>query len=138
MKYKFLEHTADVVFESYGKDYEEALENAAEAMFSVIGDIKKIRAKESFTIEEEANSLENLTVFCLSNLLSESEIRNLLLCKIKVEKFSEKDGKFHLKAKAFGEEKINEKAKDLVKAVTYHELKVERNKKVKIRVLLDV
>ena len=138
MKYKFFEHTADVLFEAYGKDYEEALENAAEAMFSVIGEIEKIKAKKSFVIEEEADKLENLTVFCLSDLLSESEIRNMLLCKIQVERFVEKNGKFYLKAKAFGEEKMDEKTKGLVKAVTYHELKIEKNEKVKIRVLLDV
>jgi SHS2 domain-containing protein len=138
MKYKFFEHTADVIFEAYGKSYEEAFENAAEAMFSFIGEVKKIKGKKSFVIEEEAESLENLTVFCLSDLLSESEIRDMLLCKVKVEKFIEKKGKFYLKAKAFGEEKKDEKVRDLIKAVTYHELKVEKNEKVKIRVLLDV
>ena len=45
MEYKFLEHTADVMFESYGKSYEEALENAAKAMFSILGNAKE---KEHF------------------------------------------------------------------------------------------
>ena len=36
-KFRFLEHTADIMFESYGKSYPEALENAAHAMFSVFG-----------------------------------------------------------------------------------------------------
>ena len=35
--YRFLEHTADIMFEAYGGSYPEALQNAAKAMFSVFG-----------------------------------------------------------------------------------------------------
>jgi SHS2 domain-containing protein len=44
-KFKFFEHTADVEFEAYGKTLEEAFENAALAMFSVMTDTIKVKPK---------------------------------------------------------------------------------------------
>ena len=47
-KYKFLDDiTSDVMFEAYGKDLKELFENAAEALFSVICKIKKVKPKET-------------------------------------------------------------------------------------------
>jgi SHS2 domain-containing protein len=136
-KYRFLEHTADVLFEAYGKSFEEALENAAEAMFSVMSHTDRLAEEKSFTVEEQADSLENLVVFTLSSILSESEIRKILPKKFSVEKFEER-GNFRVVGKVFGGKWDGGKVKTEVKAVTHHLLRVERNKKVSIRVLLDI
>ena len=46
-KFVYLEeHTADVAFIAYGKDLNEAFENAAKAMFNVMTDISKVDKKE--------------------------------------------------------------------------------------------
>lgn len=138
MKYRFLEHTADVLFESYGKGFEEALENAAEAMFSVMSDVKKLKEEKSFSVEERADSLENLVVFTLSSILSESEIREVLPKRLEVEKFSERDGVFSVRGKVFGGRWESGRVKTDIKAVTHHLIKVEGKRKFKIRVLLDI
>jgi SHS2 domain-containing protein len=137
-KYRFLEHKADVLFEAYGKSFESALGNAAEAMFSVMSDISKLREEKSFSVEEHADSLENLTVFTLSTILSESEIREVLPKEFKVEKFFQKNGIFNLKGKVSGGQWESGKVKINIKAVTHHLAKVEGNGKFTIRVLLDV
>lgn len=138
MKYRFLEHTADVLFEAYGKNFEEALQNAAEAMFSVMCDTKKLKEEKSFRVEEHADSLENLTVFTLSTILSESEINEVLPKRFEVESFAQKDGVFSIRGKVHGGRWESGKVKTGIKAVTHHLIKVERNGKFTIRVLLDI
>jgi SHS2 domain-containing protein len=138
MKYRFLEHTADVLFEAYGDSFESALENAAEAMFSVMSHTEKLSEGRSFVVEEEADSLENLTVFTLSTILSESEIREVLPKRFAVERLAKKEGGFKLTGKVFGDGWERGKVKTDVKAVTHHLLKIKKDGKVSIRVLLDI
>ncbi|MEW6329219.1 MAG: archease [Candidatus Micrarchaeota archaeon] len=134
--YKLLRHTADILFEASGKNFEDALQNAARAMFDIIA--SGIEPREKFEIEERAKDLETLVVFCLSKLLSESEAREMLLCKFEVGELKKEGGGGYLvRGTAWGER--GRKPKDVVKAVTFHELKVRVGKrKTTIRVLLDV
>ncbi|VVC01652.1 Protein archease [uncultured archaeon] len=131
MEYRFLEHTADVMFESYGKSYEQALENAASAMFSVLG---KAGEKEKVSFSIAAHDLEELTVQALADLLAYADTHEIVFSKAKVKKF---DRRAHsLEIEAWGEKK---RPRDAVKAVTYHELMVrEDGAGWTIRVLLDV
>jgi SHS2 domain-containing protein len=129
--YRFLEHTADVLFEAWGGTYPQMLEHAAEAMFSLLGSAEP---KEKITIEERAENKEELAVRFLSTLLAEADANGMVLCKFKIEKFDEK--KNAISAIAYGERK---NAKDSIKAVTYHELMVKKEKgKWLCRILLDV
>ncbi len=133
--YRLLRHTADILFEASGKNFEDALQNAARAMFDVIAE--GIEPKEKFEIEEKAKDLETLVVFCLSKLLSESEAREMLLCKFEVGELKKDAEGYVVRGTAWGEH--GRKPKDVVKAVTFHELKVRAGKtKTTIRVLLDV
>jgi len=137
-RYRFLEHTADVLFEAYGSTFEAALENAAEAMFGVMSHTDKLKEERSFKVAEHADSLENLVVFTLSEILSESEIQKVLPKRFKVESIAQKDGEFVLNGEVFGGEWEGKKVKTEIKAVTHHLLKVEKNDRVSIRVLLDI
>jgi SHS2 domain-containing protein len=131
MKYKFLEHTADIMFEAYGKSYPEAIENAAHAMFSVFGQAgESERAK--FTVI--AHNLEELAVETLADMLSYMDTNETVFSRAHVISF---DRKAHtLEIEAFGEKK---QPRDTVKAVTYHEMMVKEDKAGwTIRILLDV
>lgn len=131
MKYKFLEHTADIMFEAYGKSYPEALENSAHAMFSVFGEAKE-RERAAFKVS--AHNLNELTVQALADLLAYSDTNEIIFSRAKVISFDEK--KREVEIEAFGEKK---QPRDTVKAVTYHELMVAHDKNGwTIRVLLDV
>ncbi|MCX8194770.1 MAG: archease [Candidatus Micrarchaeota archaeon] len=131
MEYRFLEHTADIMFEAYGKSYPEALENAAKAMFSVIGSAKE---KERVVLSVSAHSLEELTVQALADLLAYADTHEVVFSRMKVRKF---DGeKCSVELEAWGEKK---RPRDSVKAVTYHELMVKEDKDGwTIRIILDV
>jgi SHS2 domain-containing protein len=131
MKYKFLEHTADIMFEAYGKSYESALENAAHAMFSIFGEANETeRAK--FTVS--AHNIEELAVQTLSDMLSYMDTHEIVFSRAKVSSFDKNTRT--LEIEAFGEKK---RPRDTVKAVTYHEMMVKEDKSGwTIRILLDV
>ena len=138
-KFVFFEHTADVFFEAYGFSFEEAFRNAALAMFSVISKTESLSEEETVEVSEEAENMEDLVSFALSDLLSESDSRELFFSRIDVSEFSQEEGKFSLKCTAYGEPMSPEKGKTTVKAVTHHETNVEKEGNMwKIRILLDI
>ncbi len=130
-RFRFLEHTADILMEADGKDYLDALQNAASGMFSVLG---KAKPKEKFTIEEKAPNKEELVVHALSRILAECDAMEIVPCKTEVVSFDAVENL--IKMAVFGEKK---RARDHIKAVTFHELSVvEDEKGCRIRVLFDV
>jgi len=132
-QFRFLEHTADIMFESYGKSYPEALENAAHAMFSVFGTAKE---KETMRLSLSAHNIEELTVQALADLLAYMDTHEIVFSRARVVDFDAERN--FIDIEAFGEKK---RPRDSVKAVTYHELMVKEDKETgdwTIRILLDV
>lgn len=132
MEYRFLEHTADIMFEAYGKSYPEALQNAAKAMFTLLG---KAEEREAVEITVSAHNVEELTVCLLSDLLSHMDTHEMVFSRIVVNKFDARAPS--VSVVAYGEKK---QPRSSIKAVTYHELMVkeEDGKGWTIRILLDV
>ena len=132
IKYRFLEHTADILFEALGSSFKEALENAARALFEVVGEAE---AKEERIVEAEAPARDELVVVFLSNLITEMDIEGMVFSDVKIVELTE-DHRFYVRAKVWGEHTL---PKECVKGVTYHMLKVEKkNGFWRIQVLLDV
>jgi SHS2 domain-containing protein len=78
--------------------------------------------------------LEELTVQSLADLLAHMDAHELVFSRVHVDSFD--SAKRSISFTAYGEKK---RPRDTVKAVTYHELMVKRDKKGwTIRVLLDV
>ncbi len=129
--YKFLDHTADIMFEAYGRSYEEALENSAKALFSVFG---SATPKKKVAFSCTAHNLEELTVQVLADALAYSDTHEMVFSKFSVAAFNPKKPAVLLDA--WGEYK---RPRDSVKAVTYHEMMVAHDRKGwTIRILLDV
>ena len=138
-KYKYLEHTVDVIFEAYGFKLETAIENSAQAMFDTIADNHQLIDDEFFDVEEVGETLEDLIVNVLNDLLSESDSRELFLKYFKVTSFKQSPAGYELKGTAHGCEMKPELGGTTVKAVTYHECKVEKKGHIwTIHVLLDI
>ncbi len=138
-KYKFLDHKVDVLFEAYGFKLEEAFENASQAMFDTIADVSKLHSEEKVEIEESADSLEELVVFFLGDLIAESDSRELFFKHFKVTQLKQKNSEWILKGYAVGSDMEPELGGTTVKAVTHHECSVKKNGNIwTIRVLLDI
>ncbi|MFQ5406186.1 MAG: archease [Candidatus Micrarchaeia archaeon] len=137
-KFVFLEHTADVLFESSGFSFEEALENAALAMFSTIADADKLSTLKDVEVEERAETLEELAAYTLSDLLYEGQSNELFFKDFKITEFKKAGQGYLLKGRARGSPMNPQTGKTDVKAVTHHECKVRQDEKLwKIKVLLD-
>ncbi|MCK4758035.1 MAG: archease, partial [Thermoplasmata archaeon] len=62
IRYKTIDHTADIAIKAYGKTLAEAFGNAAFGMFDIIADISQFKPVGEFRVELEAPDLEQMLV----------------------------------------------------------------------------
>ncbi len=134
MKYKFIEHTADIGIKAYGGTLEESFANAALGMFEVMTDVTRVEPVGEYKVSVNAENLEDLLVDWLGELLFLHETQDVLLSE-----FDVKIDNLTLDAKVRGEALNREKheLRDDVKAITYHMLEVNE-KEGYVKVLLDI
>ncbi|MCJ7794009.1 archease [Candidatus Bathyarchaeota archaeon] len=140
-KFEFLEHTADAYIAAYGTTMEEALANAALAMFEVMTDTEKVSPNHKETVEVEAEDEYALLYSWLEALLVKFEVNNTLYSKFEVHSFKETKDGFKLKATVWGEKFNPEKhpQKVAVKAATYHQMEIIRQiDKVTLMFIIDI
>jgi len=136
-KFKFLDHTADMGLIVYGKNLKKLFENAGEAFFHLITDLKKVRTKQARKIEVRSECLDRLMVDWLNELLYLHEVESLLFKKFVVEEV----GQEGIKAKAWGEPYQDgvHVIKTGVKAATHHQIQVKKeNNHWRAQVILDL
>ena len=128
MSFKHFEHQADVGIIGIGKTLEEAFQEGAKAMFQVMADLKQISPKKSIKITVKASDEAALFIEWLNELLAKKDIEDMMLSDFKV-KIQKIKNKFNLTGTAKGE-KTSEKhrLKVEVKAATYSQLKVQKEK----------
>ncbi|MBM4276991.1 MAG: archease [Deltaproteobacteria bacterium] len=136
-RFEILDHTADIGLIVYGEDLKTLFENAAEAFFQLITDLKRVRQKEERKVELQGESLERLMVDWLNELLYLRDVENLLFKKFEVTVVGEEGLKAKVKGEVFktGVHVI----KTGVKAVTHHQIQVKREDGGwKAQVILDL
>jgi SHS2 domain-containing protein len=126
-KYEIINHTADIGIKAYGKDLKHLFENAAFGLFNIISDTRKVSPKEPFGLELKAPNTEELLVSWLRELLFHFSTKDFIFCKFDIVKITPTS----LAATCMGEKLDRQKheLKAEVKAVTYHDLKIEKIKK---------
>lgn len=126
LKYKIVDDlTSDVMFEAYGKDLREVFSNSALAMFSVICDLKKVKALKSVDVSVSGKDAADLLYKWLSELVALVDTEGMFFSKFEIIEIDET----HLKAKAYGEDISPEKGETVVKAVLYYGFKFEKTPK---------
>ena len=136
MKFKYLDHTADAMFESYGKTIEEAFTNSALAMFNIITDVSKVKPFKKFEIKVKADTLEKLLFDFFNELLFLLDTEHVIISKfenMKIEK------SFVLTCTAFGDLASKYDRHGDIKAPTYNEMSIKRSKdSYTIRAVVDI
>jgi len=139
--FEFLEHMADAYIAAYGKDLAEAFESAALAMFDVMTEVEKVRAKVEDYVEVEAEDECALLYSWLEDLLVKSDINKMLYSKFEILNLEKTTEGFRLEAKIWGENfnpKIHPQ-KVGVKAVTYHRMEIlKKPTNVTVKFILDI
>ncbi len=117
-------HGADIGVRGIGSTPDEAFEQAAIALISVIADIKKILPREPVGVTVEAPDLELLLADWLNKLVYEMAVRNMLFSRFAVHIDGDR-----LKATAWGEtaDRLRHEPAVEVKGATYTELRVAQN-----------
>jgi len=139
-KFKFLEHTADIKFQAFGKNLNELFENSALALKEVMTEDKiKEKTTESIFLNVDGKGEEGALHEFLEELLFLFETRGFLLSKIKKISVKQDDGEYFIEAEISGDKAENYKISDHVKAVTYNDMFVKKEKSRWVsQVVLDV
>nr|WP_294999309.1 archease [uncultured Methanobrevibacter sp.] len=135
-KYEYFEVTADIGLKAYGKNMEEAFENAGLAIFNIISDTSDIMSVREIEFELTSEDEVSLLYDYLEELLFYHEVEFMLFSEFHVKI----DENLHLTAKIKGEE-INwdkHERKTEIKAITFHKMKVEKTDGVKLQAIVDL
>ena len=135
--YSILDHPADMGIEACAATIEEAFEQAAEALISIILDPSRIECEESREVTIDAIDIEHLLVKWLSEILYLYDGERFVVGRFHVDELNDT----HLKARLLGEKFFPSKhsTKLDVKAITYHQLQIDRGHDgVRVRVFLDI
>ena len=122
--FRVLEHTADIGFEAFGATRKEVFENAGRALMHLIVDLESIEPRENVAIDARASAPADLLVNWLSEILYLHDTEGWLFCDFAVQTLEETS----LCARGRGEklDSARHQAKLLVKAITYHQLVLEK------------
>jgi SHS2 domain-containing protein len=138
-KFEFLDiTTADAAFLAWGKDLNELFANSALAMFEVMINTSQIGKKIEKEVKVSGDDLQSLMFNWLNELLIFVDAENLAFSEFEIK--IEKNENYKLFAICRGE-KINpekHETRTVVKACTYHKLKIEKNEIWKAQVILDI
>ncbi len=145
MTYKFLEHESEEGILGIGETKEEAFQEGAKGLFSLMAEIEKIEPKKEVEIECSASGVSELFVEFLNELIAQKDISGLLFSdfSVEIEKGKDEEGEteYKLKGTAKGEKLDQEKhqVKTIVKAATYYGMNYEeKNNKHYVQCVVDV
>ena len=134
--FEYFDVTADIGFRSYGKNLNEAFENAGLAIFNIISDTEDIKPTDEISFEITSEDEVSLLYDYLEELLFYHEVEFMLFSEFHVEI----DENLHLKAIIKGEP-INwdkHERKTEVKAITFHKMHVKKTDFVELQAIVDL
>jgi SHS2 domain-containing protein len=139
-KYIFLPHTADTKFQAFGKTLEEAFANAALALTEVVVEPNKIKAKILKKIKIESEDEKSLLYDFLEQFLILIDTDDFLINKVRTISIEQGNKRLKLNADIVGDSGIQKyKPKTAIKAVTYQEMEIHKDKKeYMVQVILDL
>jgi SHS2 domain-containing protein len=139
-KFEFFDVTADVGFRAYGKNMDDAFQNAALATFEVMTDTSKIKPVVKREILIESEDEKALLYDWLSELLFLHDYEGLVFSRFTVN-IRQKDAEtFIIQGDVWGEKfnRAHHEVRDEVKAVTFHLMEINKEEgKCTLQVILD-
>ena len=121
MRYESYPHTADAAIIAYGTTLHEVFENAAFGMFDLVFDLSAVSSGVSRPVVAAGDTVEDLLVGWLSEVLVVAEVHDLALCWFVVDRLEEGGVQGSVGGSAAGELSLRGAP---IKAVTYHDLAV--------------
>ena len=122
--HEVLEHPADIGFRAFGDTLPELFANSAVALLSIAGDPAAAQPREEYRLSVESGDRESLMVDWLSEVLYWFDGKSIAFREFRVNAFREDA----IEATGLGEPRDpgRHRTQLIVKAVTYHQLKIEQ------------
>lgn len=137
MKYEVFEHVSDIGLRIYGSSFKDLLENAGLALFDQMADLSKVSAVETVEVSAEGDTVEELFMAWLRELLYIFHGERYLLKEFEVTRLEKGSVKGIAKGERIDPGKHVMHGE--VKGATYHKLEVkEIDGKWEAKVILDV
>lgn len=138
-KYRFLRHTADAKFQAFGETLEEAFQQAALALVSLMWNWETIGNKLEVPVQVEGHDMKQLLLNYLEEILYLFDTRRFLLSQVDDISIERKEDRYVLRALFKGDE-YSSKTEIFgdVKAITYNEMEITRTMPFRIQVVADV
>ncbi|UCF10225.1 MAG: archease [Candidatus Bipolaricaulota bacterium] len=141
MPFEFIDHTADMALRASGASFEEALCEAARALFALMVPPEQVALREHVEIRASGTTRELLTVDWLAELLAQKDLTGCLFAEFVVALDRTSDGVYVLDGIARGEP-LDRRRHDVgaeVKGVSYAGLHVrERDDGWEIQCVVDL
>jgi len=131
MKYEYLTHTADLKVKAYGKTLEEAFANLAIGAFDFLTDTSKVKKKIEKRISKRAKRLEALLYDFIEELLFLLDTEGFIISDFKDMKIKQAKDSCELECTAVGDNYKNYEIKGDIKAITYSEMEIKKEKEKK-------
>ena len=142
MRYRFVDHMADVEFIAYGRSEAELFTNALAALFETMADTNSLSRSDGkrlkVTVKEKADSLEELLWYTLQHTLSITESRRVFAYEVAEITVGQDEGKFSCAAKIYAKEKTDKDSKLAAKGVSRYGLKITKGDTMEATVVVDV
>lgn len=122
--FEILDISGDAGLRAFGTDLPELFVNAANGMYSLITDTKDIKDIKTLQISVQGSSLEGLLVSFLNELIFHFDTYGFIGKNIALTALDNNSVSASLSGEEFDSER--HKGKLLIKAATYHRLKVDR------------
>ena len=138
-KFEYFDVTADIGFYAFGKNLNEAFENAGLAIFNIISNTNNISPEKSIEFEITSEDDVSLLYDYLEELLFYHEVEFMLFSEFIIE-IEKTDDDYHLKAIIKGED-INwdKHERDCeIKAITFHQMEVNMSDDVWLKAIVDL
>lgn len=138
-KFEYFDVTADIGFYAFGKNLNEAFENAGLAIFNIISNTDNIDPQKSMEFEITSEDEVSLLYDYLEELLFYHEVEFMLFSEFIIE-IEKTDDDYHLKAIIKGED-INwdKHERDCeIKAITFHQMEVNMSDDVWLKAIVDL
>ena len=124
-KFKFLEHTADIKFQAFGKTLEEVFANSVLAVSEILSKGKKIKPIKVRRRNIEGGDNENFLYNLIEEIIYLLDAENFIVSKAKI-KFD--DVVRSMRVEFYGDDTKNYRDLDHIKAATYAEMYIKKIK----------
>jgi SHS2 domain-containing protein len=138
-KFKFLDHTADAKFQAFGRTMEEAFANAALATASLMWNVETVTRRVRHPLSVRGKDLEQLLLHFLQEIIYLFDTKKFLLGSAEEVKIKKGKGGYSLDVVFAGDNRSGKyKIFGEVKAITYNEMRIEKNDRITLQVVVDI